>query len=69
LRTGGAVAGKPPSEFPHERLRVDVGDALAGVGRDLSAVVEGLLEPIIEDRLTAAQALALLRGELVPDSR
>lgn len=33
------------------------------VSPKLSAVLEGLLEPVLEDRLTAADALALLSGK------
>lgn len=33
------------------------------VSPSLAAVLEGLLEPVLEDRLTAADALALLSGK------
>lgn len=32
----------------------------------LRLLLEGLLEPIVEDRLTSRQALAVLRGEALP---
>jgi hypothetical protein len=55
-------AGKVPSEFPQERLRIDFGQQLQ-VAPDLRAVLEGLLEPLVEERMSAAAALQILRGE------
>ena len=40
----------------HTRLAGQVSDWLA-------ALLEGLLEPLVEERLSAAEALALLRGD------
>jgi hypothetical protein len=53
------LSGKAPHQFPQNRLRVEFED-LIEVGPQLSKLLEGLLEPIIEDRLTASEALALL---------
>lgn len=36
------------------------------MGRQLAAVVDGLLEPLVEDRLTAADALDILSEEFTP---
>ena len=38
------------------------------MGRQLAAVVEGLLEPLVEDRLTAADALDILTEGTQPHS-
>ena len=38
------------------------------MGRQLAAVVDGLLEPLVEDRLTAADALDILSEESQPQS-
>eukprot|EP00887_Chlorella_sp_A99_P006661 scaffold3.g6661.t1 len=55
------LSGRPPSAFPLDRMRLD----FSGVpmGPRLQAVIDGLLEPVVEDRLTADDALALLAGE------
>ena len=57
-------AGQPPSAFPVERMRLDTSGVT--MGPRMEAVVEGLLEPLPEDRLGAAQALALLDGKKAP---
>ena len=38
------------------------------MGRQLAAVVDGLLEPLVEDRLTAADALELLTEQTAGSS-
>ena len=38
------------------------------MGRQLAAVVDGLLEPLVEDRLTAADALEILSDDSQPQS-
>ncbi|CAK0784475.1 hypothetical protein CVIRNUC_007679 [Coccomyxa viridis] len=59
------LSGKPPSSFPQDRLRIDFRDVLE-VGEQLGAMIEGLLEPLVEDRLSAKDALRILRGEISP---
>ena len=58
------LSGRPPSAFPLQRMRLD----LSGVrmGPQLDALLEGLLEPAVEDRLAAEEALALLKGAPLP---
>lgn len=53
------VAGKPPSAFPQDRLHIDFSQEVT-IGRQLAGVVDGLLEPLVEDRLTAGEALDML---------
>lgn len=53
------VSGQAPSQFPQNRMRLAWRDQLT-VGPKLSALLDGLLEPIVEDRLTAAEAVELL---------
>ena len=55
--------GKPPSTFPQDRLHIDFSQEVS-IGRQLAAALDGLLEPLVEDRLTAAEAL----DTLTPDS-
>lgn len=55
-------AGKPPSAFPQDRLHIDFSGEVS-IGRQLASVVDGLLEPLVEDRLTAADALDILSEE------
>ena len=55
------ISGKPPSAFPTIRMRLDL-DSVSMSGR-LRNVVEGLLEPVVEDRLRADQALKILTGK------
>jgi hypothetical protein len=54
-------SGKPPSAFPEDGLRLDYGKDLIA-DANLAAVVRGLLEPLSRDRLSAADALQLLRA-------
>ncbi|EIE21372.1 kinase-like protein [Coccomyxa subellipsoidea C-169] len=59
------LSGKPPSAFPQDRLRLDFRSSLE-VGDALAAVLEGLLEPLVEDRMPASDALKILKGETSP---
>jgi hypothetical protein len=91
---GLCAAGRPPSAFEQDRLRLDLSGLQ--VGERLRAVLEGLLvrcpllhrnwdlalwqslevlellrlvpwhaqEPLVEDRLSGQEALAILRGEV-----
>lgn len=56
------LSGKPPNAFPQDRLHIDFSQEVA-IGRQLAGVVDGLLEPLVEDRLTAAEALDMLTEE------
>lgn len=42
---------------------MDLSELQGTVGPRMQALLEGLLEPHVEDRMTAAQALSVLRGE------
>ena len=55
------ISGRLPSAFPTTRMRLDVSGV--SMGSRLRTVVEGLLEPVVEDRLTAKQAIRILRGQ------
>ena len=63
VNIASATAGKPPSAFPQRRLRLDL-DSLAASPK-MQALLTGLLEPAWEDRLTAAEARAMLAGKAV----
>ena len=52
-------AGQGPGTFPKEGLRLDFSKVL--MSPRLRVLLEGLLEPLVEKRLTADQALAVLR--------
>lgn len=55
------LSGRPPSAFPVDRMRLDLSSV--PMGRTLETIVEGLLEPVLEDRLTADEAMGLLTGK------
>lgn len=54
--------GRQPNEFPQDRMVINFKRVLS-VSPKLAAVLEGLLEPVLEDRLTAADAISLLSGK------
>uniref|UniRef100_A0A061QWW9 non-specific serine/threonine protein kinase n=1 Tax=Tetraselmis sp. GSL018 TaxID=582737 RepID=A0A061QWW9_9CHLO len=56
------LSGQPPSSFPQARLRIDFEGRLS-VGGRIKELLNGLLEPLPEDRLTARQALDVLDGK------
>lgn len=56
------LSGKPPSAFPMDALQIDFRDAL-DVSPKLGDVIEGLLEPLVGDRLSANEALGILEGK------
>ncbi|GLC59967.1 hypothetical protein PLESTB_001559000 [Pleodorina starrii] len=68
------LTGQPPSAFPQERMRINW---RAGLGPSASAslvsspqlasLLDGLLEPVAEDRLTAAEARQVLQGRDPPE--
>ncbi|KAL4535053.1 hypothetical protein Ndes2526A_g05906 [Nannochloris sp. 'desiccata'] len=55
------LSGRPPSAFPVDRMRLDLSSVV--MGPVLESVVEGLLEPVLEDRLSAEEALNILTGK------
>lgn len=55
------LSGRPPSVFPVDRMRLDLSSVV--MGPVLESVVEGLLEPVLEDRLSAEEALNILSGK------
>lgn len=62
------VSGRPPSSFRQERLRIDYSSSVS-LGRPLSTLLDGLLEPHAEDRLSPADALATAEGRRPPVRR
>ncbi|KAG2493916.1 hypothetical protein HYH03_007852 [Edaphochlamys debaryana] len=68
------LTGQPPSAFTQERMRINW---RAGLGRSqassvsprLAALLDGLLEPLAEDRLTAEEAQRVLQGKPLSSSR
>jgi eukaryotic-like serine/threonine-protein kinase len=54
------LSGRPPSAFPVDRMRLDLSSV--AMGPVLEDMVEGLLEPVLEDRLSAEEALNILTG-------
>ena len=58
---GAHVAGELPSSFPQRRLKVDF--SRVDMSQRLDTLLNGLLQPAWEDRLTAAQAQAVLSGK------
>ncbi len=60
--TLNSAAGRSPNEFPQDRMQINFKDVVE-VSPSMSAVLEGLLEPLLEDRTTAKDALALLSGK------
>jgi len=55
------LTGQPPSAFPLERLAIDFSRAY--MSDKMRGLVEGLLEPVAEDRLSAEEALGVVRGD------
>ncbi|DBA99977.1 TPA: Protein kinase, variant 2 [Trebouxia sp. C0004] len=55
------LSGEPPSAFPQRRLKVDF--SRVEMSPCLNSLLEGLLQPAYEDRLTATQAKAVLAGQ------
>ncbi|PRW59623.1 serine threonine kinase [Chlorella sorokiniana] len=58
------LTGRPPSAFPVDRMRIDFSSVK--MGARLEAVLEGLLEPVPEDRMPAEEAAAILSGKPRP---
>mmetsp|Transcript_1857 Transcript_1857/g.4857 ORF Transcript_1857/g.4857 Transcript_1857/m.4857 type:complete len:628 (-) Transcript_1857:125-2008(-) len=55
------LSGHPPSSFPQTRLKIDFSQHVT-VGPQLAQLLNGLLEPVPEDRLTAKAAMSALAG-------
>jgi serine/threonine protein kinase len=55
------LTGQPPSAFPLDRLAIDFSRAY--MSDKMRGLVEGLLEPVAEDRLSAEEALGVVRGD------
>ena len=55
------MTGEEPSSFPQRRLKLDF--SRVSTSPKLQALLEGLLEPTWEDRLTIKQAQAVLTGQ------
>lgn len=63
------MTGQPPSAFPQERMRINWRAGLGsgrGVAPSLAALLDGLLEPLAEDRLSAQEARDVLAGKPPP---
>ena len=62
LSDGSWLAGKPPNAFPQERMQSSF-RGVVDVSPDLATVLEGLLEPVSEDRMPATEAISILSGQ------
>lgn len=56
------LSGQPPFAFPQERMRIDWHSSFKAPSPLWTQLLDGLLEPVAEDRLTAEQAIDLLSG-------
>jgi hypothetical protein len=57
------ATGRAPSSFAQDgRMRVDLSGARRSLGPEVAELLEGLLEPLPEDRMTAAEALEVAGG-------
>ncbi|KAL6757530.1 kinase-like domain-containing protein [Haematococcus lacustris] len=56
------LSGRPPFAFPQERMRIDWHSSFKAPSPLWTQLLDGLLEPVAEDRLTAEQAIDLLDG-------
>ncbi|KIZ02988.1 serine/threonine protein kinase, partial [Monoraphidium neglectum] len=56
------VSGQPPYAFPQERMRVAYKDQVT-TGPQLGELLDGLLEPQAEDRVTAQEAIDIATGK------
>ncbi|KAF6262994.1 kinase-like domain-containing protein [Scenedesmus sp. NREL 46B-D3] len=56
------VSGQPPGAFPQQRMRIGYRDRVT-VGKQLGELLDGLLEPLAEDRLTPQEALDVASGK------
>lgn len=56
------VSGQPPFAFPQERMQIAYKDKIT-VGPQLGELLDGLLEAVSEDRLTAQEAIDIATGK------
>ncbi|WIA18005.1 hypothetical protein OEZ85_009492 [Tetradesmus obliquus] len=56
------VSGQPPGAFPQQRMRIAYRDRVT-VGKQLGELLDGLLEPLAEDRLTPQEAIDVATGK------
>lgn len=57
------ATGRAPSSFAQDgRMRVDLSRERRSLGPEVAELLEGLLEPLPEDRMTAAEALEVASG-------
>eukprot|EP00775_Hariotina_reticulata_P004132 gene4130-4379_t len=56
------VSGQPPGAFPQQRMRIAYRDRIT-VGPQLSELLDGLLEPLAEDRLSPQEAIDIATGK------
>jgi serine/threonine protein kinase len=57
------ATGRAPSSFPQDgRMRVDLSGASRSLGPEVAELLDGLLEPLPEDRMTAGEALLVAGG-------
>jgi serine/threonine protein kinase len=62
------LSGRDPSSIAQERMRLKWRDVLSLDRSDTKwpRILDGLLEPLVEDRMSASDALAILEGKEVP---
>lgn len=62
------LSGRDPSSIPQERMRLKWRDVLSlpRSEKKWPLVLDGLLEPLVEDRMSGSEALAVLQGQEVP---
>lgn len=61
------LTGRPPSAFPVDRMRIDFSSA--ELSSKMRRLLEGLLEPVAEDRLTASEALSVIEGSDIKERK
>lgn len=59
------IAGKAPNTFRQERLKIVFEDSIS-IQRDFRDLLNGLLEPLPEERISARIALNILNHEIPP---
>lgn len=57
------LAGRNPFEFPQERMQLSWRPSFPPPTPLWGTLLDGLLEPVAEDRLTAQEALDVLQGK------
>jgi len=59
------LSGQAPFAFPQERMRIEWRKGMSPPSARWAQLLDGLLEPVAEDRLSADEALAVLQGQPV----